>query len=265
MSSSITRPELLEFVEAPAAFTPPSPDSVSVSNQRFTLRGSIGGTWTAVQRIRLAGEDIDDAVDAARSFMRVTGSTVASWWLSEHSTPDDLEQQLLARGLKVVGADSLIDGMLLTAPPPPGPPEIEARAVETAEEFVAVSEAQYEAFDTARDRRREPADLVDEYELERQAGVVVMYGVWVDGRVAGGGRAIFTPRGALLAGGSTATWARGRGAYRALVRARWDAAAQRGTPALAVQAGSMSAPILRRLGFEKTCQFRRLEDVASTP
>jgi hypothetical protein len=42
---------------------------------------------------------------------------------------------------------------------------------------------------------------------------------------------------------------RGRGAYRALVRARWDAAVDRGTPALTVGAESMSRPILARLGF----------------
>ena len=35
----------------------------------------------------------------------------------------------------------------------------------------------------------------------------------------------------------------------ALVRARWDTAVERGTPALTVGAGSMSRPILERLGF----------------
>jgi hypothetical protein len=34
-----------------------------------------------------------------------------------------------------------------------------------------------------------------------------------------------------------------------LVRARWDAAAGRGTPILTVGAGAMSRPILERLGF----------------
>ena len=52
-----------------------------------------------------------------------------------------------------------------------------------------------------------------------------------------------------LAGGSTREEMRGRGAYRALVRARWDAAVERGTPALTVGAESMSRPILERLGF----------------
>ena len=54
--------------------------------------------------------------------------------------------------------------------------------------------------------------------------------------------------------------ARGRGAYRALVRARWDAAVERGTPALTVMAGSMSAPILDRLGFATVGEGDGLED-----
>jgi hypothetical protein len=217
----------------------------------------------AVQRIRLRDDEIDDAIDAARSFMRVTGATVASWWLSEHSTPADLEERLLARGLFVVEGDYAIDGMLLTSAPPAGPSVVEARAVRTADEFVAATEAQYAAFDTPTERRRDVAALVDEFELERQSDVVRLYAAWLDNRLVGGGRAIFSPRGALLAGGSTVPWARGRGVYRALVRARWDDAVARGTPALAVAAGSMSAPILSRLGFEKVCRFRRIEDVRS--
>jgi hypothetical protein len=48
------------------------------------------------------------------------------------------------------------------------------------------------------------------------------------------------------------------------VRARWDDAAARGTPALGVHAKDTSSPILTRLGFEKVLQLRRLEDVRST-
>ena len=43
---------------------------------------------------------------------------------------------------------------------------------------------------------------------------------------------------------------RGRGIYRALVRARWDDAVACGTPALTVLAGRLSGPILEKLGFE---------------
>jgi predicted GNAT superfamily acetyltransferase len=54
--------------------------------------------------------------------------------------------------------------------------------------------------------------------------------------------------------------ARGRGVYRALVRARWDVAVARGTPALVVQAGTMSQPILERLGFRTVCTIRLFVD-----
>jgi GNAT superfamily N-acetyltransferase len=193
--------------------------------------------------------------------MRVTGGTAASWWLSEHSTPADVEAQLFARGLFAVEGDYLIDGLLLTSPPPPFPPAIDVHVVRDAEEFVAVSGAQDDAFDTPASERRDEEALVDEWELERHSDAVALFGAWVDGRVAGGGRALFSPRGVFMAGGSTVPSARGRGVYRALVRARWDAAAERGTPAVAVQAGTMAAPILYRLGFEKVCSFRRLKDV----
>jgi hypothetical protein len=211
--------------------------------------------------IRLRDDETDDALEAARSFMRVTGATTASWWLSEHSTPADLESRLLESGLFVVDGDYLIDGMLLTSPPSAAPSGIDVHVVRNAEEFVAVTGAQDDAFEEPASQRRDAAALLDEYELERQSDVVALSGAGVDGRVAGGGRAMFSPRGVLMAGGSTAPWARGRGVYRALVRARWSAAVERGTPAVAVQAGAMSAPILSGLGFEKVCSFRRLKDV----
>jgi hypothetical protein len=44
------------------------------------------------------------------------------------------------------------------------------------------------------------------------------------------------------------------------VRARWDLAVERGTPALVTQAGKMSRPILERLGFRTVCEGRVLLD-----
>ena len=53
---------------------------------------------------------------------------------------------------------------------------------------------------------------------------------------------------------------RGRGCYRALVRARWDAAVELGTPGLAVQAQyGTSFPILRRLGFVEVATVHTLQ------
>jgi GNAT superfamily N-acetyltransferase len=242
------------------AFTPSAPGSTVVSNTRFTLRTSSDGGRLTVQRIRLRGDEIDDALEAARSFMRVTGATAASWWLSEHSTPADVESRLLERGLFIVEGDYLIDGLLLTSPPPAPPSGIDVHVVRDAEEFVAVVGAQDDAFGTPDSERPDRAALVDQYELERGSDAVALFGAWIDGRVAGGARALFSPRGVFMAGGSTLPSARGRGVYRALVRARWDHAVARGTPLLVVQAGRMSAPVLDSLGFVRHGEIRLFAD-----
>ena len=63
----------------------------------------------------------------------------------------------------------------------------------------------------------------------------------------------------LISGGVLAE-ARGHGAYRALVRARWDDAVGAGQHALVVHAGAMSRPILERLGFHAAAEQEVLLD-----
>ena len=88
----------------------------------------------------------------------------------------------------------------------------------------------------------------------------VMHAAWLDGAIVSAGICAPTPHGLLLYGGATLPRARGRGAYRALLRARWDEAVARGTPALITQGGSMSRPILERLGFEPVGHVHMLLD-----
>ena len=78
-----------------------------------------------------------------------------------------------------------------------------------------------------------------------------MHAVWLDGELVGAGSCAPTTHGVVLFGGATVAPARGRGAYRALIRARWCEAVGLGVPALLTQAGAMSAQILERLGFER--------------
>jgi GNAT superfamily N-acetyltransferase len=71
----------------------------------------------------------------------------------------------------------------------------------------------------------------------------------LEGEIVALAIALFGRSAVYLGGGATRPDRRGLGAYRALVRARWDAAVERGTPILTVGAGAMSRPILERLGF----------------
>ena len=86
------------------------------------------------------------------------------------------------------------------------------------------------------------------------------YAAFVDGVRVGFGRAIDMVGAVGLYGGAVLPEGRGRGAYRALVRARWEHAVERGTPLLVVQAGAMSAPVLTRLGFESHGEIDLLVD-----
>ena len=98
------------------------------------------------------------------------------------------------------------------------------------------------------------------------------YGLWkddpggdrfvalLDGEIVGSGGARYFESGIYLLGGNVAEHARGRGVYRALVRARWDESVRRGTPALVVHAGAMSRPILEHVGFRTVSEVHALLD-----
>jgi hypothetical protein len=224
----------------------------------YTLSADVGDTWAQVERIRLRGEDIPDAIADVDGFMHESGARRASWWLTERSTPG--EDAFLAAGLQRLEEDYVFAAMVLTSEPP-AVEGLEVRRVETVEEYAESRRLALAAFADPRQRVSSDEELAAEWEHR----IDPRFAVWIDGRMASVGRGVYTRAGCYLMGGSTAEWARGRGAYRATVRARWDEAVRRGTPALAVGAGPMSRPILERLGFEQVLEFRRLESVRSEP
>jgi hypothetical protein len=236
----------------------PAPGRLLHVTERYALAHDVGHTWAGAEGFRLAGHDVEAAVDEVHAMVRGRAER-CSWWLTERSTPADLEERLLALGIAPEDDDYLHAGMLLTREPP-RVDDIEVRQVATLAEYAEARRLAYDAF--ANPHPRVPTG--DELAIQWEREIDPTYAAWIDGRLASVGRAIFTRAGVYLIGGATAEWARGRGAYRAVVRARWDAAVERGTPALAVGAGSMSRPILERLGFEQVLQFRRLELLLTT-
>jgi predicted N-acetyltransferase YhbS len=237
----------------------PSGGALVVQTPRFVVVAGADGVWASVQGLRLRDCEAAAAVAEVRALLAPAGTRVVSWWLTERATPDDVEEQLLAAGLRVVGNDYRLDGLLATTPPPPGPPDVEVRRATSAEEWASFRELQDSVFDNPAERRPTREQLLAEFGRTS----AVLFGAFLDGELVGAGAASPSSRGLLLWGGSVRADARGRGCYRALVRARWDEAVRLGTPALTVSANDRSSPALRKLGFEHVLGFRRLEDVPS--
>ena len=121
----------------------------------------------------------------------------------------------------------------------PRSPAIEVRRIETAAEYEATIEIDWEVWQLSEEERaarRAARSTAGSRSTAR--GVVHHYAAFVDGERVGFGRAIDMVGGVGLFGGAVLPEARGRGAYRALVRARWEHAVERGTPLLVVQAGA---------------------------
>src|SRR5262249_5714564 len=169
--------------------------------------------------------------------------------------PEGLVDLLLERGV-VLDSDPYAVALVLTAAPDPVPGLV-ARRVESFEEFAAANAVQWAAFDASEEEIAERRELLRGMWEDSPS---VMHAAWLDGEIVSAGASTPTEHGLLLFGGATAPAARGRGGYRALLRARWDEAAERGTPALITQGGSMSRPILERVGFEPVGHVHMLVD-----
>jgi hypothetical protein len=258
----VTSSELLEYAEIPDRFTPIAEGSVVTRFDDGRVCVVEGMTWASVTGVDVGEDEVAALVAEVRE--RVRPEKNCTWWLGPSTRPPDLPERLRSHGLTEPrdGVPKVV-ALLLTREPPKPPGDIDVRAVETLDEYVAARQVQWDAFDVPEERRaRQREHLAAEYEESSRFGVPVTFTAALDGQMGATAMAIPSDRGVFLIAGATAPWARGRGLYRALVHARWEFAVARGTPALVTQADpTTSYPILKRLGFDDVCEIRRLEDV----
>jgi hypothetical protein len=246
---------LREVAEYPNSFSPVGENEERIETDRYTLCIGAGSTWNTVQRQRFPLEELDDVLAEVRAALRERGRTQTQWEVGS-SAPEGLVDALLERGVEPE-KDPYAVALVLTSEPPPIAPGLTAREIESLEEMEAAMAVQWEAFEATPEEIEEARGLLPERFRQQ---LYLRHAVWLDGDIVCTGTAAATEHGLLLYGGATKTSARGRGAYRALIRARWDDAVALGTPALITQGGSMSRPILERLGFERVGEVRMLLD-----
>jgi GNAT superfamily N-acetyltransferase len=263
--------DVRRFAEDPAAWGEISPESglERVRTDRYCILFGRVSTFTHVSRLRLDPDEIPEAIAEIRRHVADRGHREASWHVGSSATPPDLVDRLRAHGLVPddrPGSEPHSTTLVLAEEPPAGPPGVETRRVESLEEFRVAGAIGREAFGSSPDEE-EAWNAVAEagYEAERAGHAPRVYLGFLDGRPVGIARALIAddcPAVLMIAGGVVPA-ARGRGVYRALVRARWDDAVAAGIPALCTHAGAMSRPILDRLGFQAVAEHEVLLDPAT--
>jgi GNAT superfamily N-acetyltransferase len=260
--AAVTRAALFPLTDVP-----PPPDGhpdrqVEVSGLPVGLDATAPFGFVFPEQIPAA--ELRSVVEEIRELLRREGRTRGVWFVPEAAEPSGLAERLRELGLELhdeAPFEPRFAAMAALEPPPGGPPDVDAHRVRTFEEFAATFRVTTTAFGidpelaAALEAR---AELLWPFQSEK--GGSAAFVALVDGEVVGFGNAIFGATTVLLGGSGTHPEHRGRGVYRSLVRARWDAGVARVTPALTVGAGAMSRPILERLGFSIVGWADRLRD-----
>lgn len=251
ISEAVVRAAINPELDLPVP--PPEHPFERVDRKGYSLGLFRGATFGFVFVQTLAPDGVERTLLDARAFFVERGIVRCGWVIPESVSPSGLAETL--RGLGLVPAEEppfepRFAAMAIVKPPPAGPGDVDARPVRTFAEFQAGRRVEDDAFEMSdEDRAAFEAQEAVAWRLESERSPFRTFVAVIDGEVVGCGGAIVGANALYLSGGSTRADARGRGVYRALVRARWDEAVARGTPALTVGAGAMSRPILEGLGF----------------
>jgi GNAT superfamily N-acetyltransferase len=202
---------------------------------------------------RIEESEIDRTVDEVRRFLRTEEREKGIWIVPDEALPGGLAARLKASGMvpnDLPGIDAREARMVALDAPLPGPPGVLVRRAEDFEEFRTAQLIAAESVEMDGRMRRafeDRAELL--WSFESADGQSATFVALLDEQVIAFAKAHFGRTAVYLGGAGTRPDQRGRGAYTALVRARWEAAVERGTPALTVGAGAMSRPVLEHLGF----------------
>jgi GNAT superfamily N-acetyltransferase len=261
MLTSVVSSALAALAEDPELYIEPPDGSQRIVDDRYCVVIGPDRRWAGVCRLRLPSSSDGVAVAVAEIREHIAGIGQVVWNVGSSATPDDLALRLREVGLgdPAPPMDPVCAGMAL-AEPPPAVEGVEVRRISTLDEHLAGLEIMLAAAtwaETAAAAERARAEEVFERRTRRGGYQWLAY---VDDEPVAFALADPAAAGLYLAGGSTLPAARGKGCYRALVRARWEEAVRLGTPGLAVQAQyATSMPILRRLGFAEVSTIHTLQ------
>lgn len=261
--AEISEPIRLFAEEPEGLVAEPLPPVRRFRTDTFTLILSPMPSMSNVSCVHTTEAKVDATIAEVRQRVEDAGYTRTVWAVGPSSRPANLGALLAARGFVPANRPPFepeVTAMALTQPPPAPPPNIETRPVRDFDEYVEAWHIAIEVFnespeDAAGWLAAAPALWAQQDGVQRSTYVAL-----IDGAPVGFAFAMAGPDGLLMGGSGVRQAFRGRGAYRALVAARWQDAVRLGKPALVIQAGTMSRPILARCGFQEICRLQILED-----
>ena len=221
------RPTLRAFAQDPPAYLPPPPGTRIVDDERFHLSVSPDGTRAKVCRLRTP--DAFDEIVAHAPDARIL------WITGPH-----FDEALRERGCR--DQDAPLTSYITALATDREPPAVDGVEVRPVDDPAVAADVFARGWGVPRPEGRLDGEWL----------------AFVDGEPVAWAGVLAGPAGLFLTGGVTVPEARGRGAYRALVRARWDEAVRRGTPGLVVHAEDASLRVLDRIGFTRVCDIVEL-------
>lgn len=252
------------FAEEPDCLVAePLPPARRIQTATFTLALAPSGTISAVSGVRTSARELEDTLAEVRRLARQEGYTRTAWNVGPSARPTGLAKMLVERGFVPATRPPLepeATAMALVHAPPPPPEGVEARRVRDLDEYLQAWRIGLEAFNASEEDVAGWLAVAPELWKQQDWVDRFAYIALIDERPVGFALALAGPCGLLLGGSGVLEGQRGRGAYRALLAARWIEAVRLGKPALVIQAGAMSRPILERSGFESLCRIDVLED-----
>lgn len=261
-------PQILQFAEEPQYELPEPPlPSRTVIRPTFTLHMSPAPTQAFLSRVRTTAAGLDATIEEARTILHAHGYTACGWYVGPSCRPEGLVDRLKERGFAPATRmpfEPVFTSMVLTDAPTTSAvsPGIEARRVRSFDEFVTAVRVVFAAAGESEDEVASWVKAAPAF-WESPNGVAQMTHIgFADGQIAGVGFVNYGNSAILLGGAAVLPDFRGRGVYRALLASRWRDAVETGKPALVIQAGAMSRPILERCGFQTVCQVDVLLDPA---
>lgn len=256
-----------ELAEDIQLHLPRRPGEHRIETSRYTL---IVGPDALPRRnvvlgLRLEAGEVESVVTEVRALFASRGRHRTTWSVNDSSTPPDLEARLRGMGMRSDEPEPEHAAMTLSRPlGTTAPTGVVVRRVETFDDFCE-GERIFQQAD-GQGEETELGALRTRFSQYEGRGIhpppYARYLACVGGVAVAAGDAAYLATCVALCGGGTLPAARGHGVYRALVEARLEEGRRRGTPLLVTHAGSMSRPILERMGFDVCGRIRVLRDEA---